>query len=113
MRMNIGLRALVSVFFILAIADVPIFCPDERPEPSTLALASGSGVGSPLQITVAPGSEAAPAQACSCPCHHQFRAEQGTPISSLSLAVTAIDFCSSPALPAPPRSLDRPPQNRA
>ena len=105
-------RAACAAFLMLVMSDVPIVCPDERPQDPASSLASVSGTGSSVRAE-SPRPESSRNQACSCPCHYQFRAEQALSVSSDPFPVASIETVSQPVPVAPLRSLDRPPQNRA
>lgn len=99
-------------FLTMVLSDVPIICPDERPQDPASFVTSVSGPGFSLQGQ-STQPESSRDHTCSCPCHYQFRAEQGLSVSAAPFPDASVETPSLLVLHAPIRSLDRPPQNRA
>jgi hypothetical protein len=103
-------RALV-LFLVIAIADVPIICADERPcdETSRASARASDDLASVKIMKAGTGSDDGPC--CFCPCHSTFRSAEGCELPSSGSSVEQIAPSRARATPGQPRSLDHPPQN--
>lgn len=107
------LARFLAYFFIVALADVPVICAEERPGSDTAAGASTEIQAAHLDAGYLTDAGTNPSDDCGCPCHHSF----GGSIVISPLHLTRLS--ESPAPPAPQRITppihrpEHPPQNLA
>lgn len=112
---RVGLVArFLALFFITALADVPVLCADEWG-----GAAAGPVENEPTEISVAL-SDAQPVQGlgttstdsdCGCPCHRTFGSQPALALSPLIRLPEIPDETAPPGISPPVRSPEHPPQN--
>jgi hypothetical protein len=106
-----ALGRLLLLFLVLAVADIPILCADERPsdEISGPVARSADDLASVKLST--PGVNIDNGVCCFCPCHSIFRPATASELPSRRCSVERIVSVRAESIPGPSRSLDHPPQN--
>jgi len=106
---------LLALFFVAALADLPVICAEERAAPAAAVEDTGPlirGIVSAAQSsavlrTISPDSD------CACPCHHTFGGQAIFTLSPLIRLPEVPDSAHCSRTFPPARGPEHPPQNLA
>lgn len=107
------LAKVLTLFFVAALADIPLICPDEqagagRVEQSAAEIGAASSIQS-FSVSGAASTDSG----CPCPCHHTFGGSLAITLAPPVRLPESPDQLVLPGISPPARSSEHPPQNLA